>query len=83
VFLKPFSFYQFKIIVCRVVELAAHCRDRPPGLSSKPSKMLAGSRGRLPLRDISINIRREATPNLFTITYYLLPREALNPNLIF
>ena len=38
------------------------CRDRPPGLSAKPSKMLTGSRGRLPLRDILINIRREATP---------------------
>ena len=29
----------------------------------------------------TILIRREATPNLFTITSYLLPREALNPNL--
>ena len=37
---------------------------------------------RLPLRDISINIRREATPQLFTIHFSLFTRVSAKPQFI-
>ena len=74
--------------------LVAHCRDRPPGLSANivefqravedacpykyTMKLLYNSEFRVS-DNPNLYPSAKPTPNLFTITYYLLPRVSDKP----
>ena len=82
------GYKHIQIIVYRLVKLGAHRRDNSRIV--RELQLCTGGRFvnrpyeyTIKLIKSTILIRREATPNLFTITAYLLPRASAKPQFAF